>query len=94
VTTTGRGCARITSRPSVTDWTRHSRSPTCCAACLLHVEAALTQRGFGEERLLAPLWRRLERRQNPAQRARAVFRHDGVAGLLNHATIRPGEVKR
>jgi gamma-glutamylcysteine synthetase len=68
--------------------------PDLLRRVLLHVEAALTQRGFGEERLLAPLWRRLERRQNPAQRARAVFRHGGVAGLLNHATIRPGEVKR
>lgn len=64
------------------------------ARVLAHVEAALVQRGFGEELLLAPVWRRLERRQNPAQRARIVFRHDGLAGLLNHATIRPGEVKR
>lgn len=68
--------------------------PDLLRCVLLHVEAALAQRSFGEERLLAPLWRRLERRQNPAQRAHIVFRHDGVAGLLNHATIRPGEVKR
>lgn len=58
------------------------------------VEEALAGRGCGEERLLAPVWRRLDRRQNPAQRARVVFRHDGVAGLIDHATIRPGEVKR
>lgn len=57
-------------------------------------EAALAGRGYGEERLLAPLWRRLDRRQNPAQRARIVFRHDGMSGLIDHATIRPGEVKR
>ena len=61
---------------------------------LMQVEMALAHRGFGEERLLAPVWRRLERRQNPAQRARIVFRHDGLLGLLNHTTIRPGEVKR
>ena len=57
-------------------------------------EDALARRGCGEERLLAPVWRRLDRRQNPAQRARIVFRHDGMAGLIDHATIRPGEVKR
>ncbi|HHW89257.1 MAG TPA: hypothetical protein GX400_23955 [Chloroflexi bacterium] len=68
--------------------------PGLLGRALAQAEAALTQRGFGEERLLAPLWRRLERRQNPAQRARIVFRQDGMAGLLNHATIRPGEVKR
>ncbi len=57
-------------------------------------EAALTARGFGEERLLTPLWLRLERRQNPAQRARLIFRREGMAGLLNHTTIRPGDVKQ
>ena len=68
--------------------------PGLLARALTQAEAALMQRNFGEERLLAPLWRRPERRQNPAQRARIVFRHDGMAGLLHHATIRPGEVKR
>jgi gamma-glutamylcysteine synthetase len=68
--------------------------PDLLRRVLAQVEAGLAQRGFGEERLLAPLWRRLDRRQNPAQRARIVFRHDGMTGLLNHATIRPGEVKR
>ncbi len=68
--------------------------PDLLRRVLTQTEAALTARGFGEERLLAPLWRRLERRQNPAQRARIVFRHDGLTGLLNHATIRPGAVKR
>lgn len=57
-------------------------------------ETALARRGCGEERLLTPVWRRLDRRQNPAQRARIVFRHDGMAGLIDHVTIRPGEVKR
>ena len=69
-------------------------SPEFLTRVLMQVEMALAQRGFGEERLLAPLWRRLERRQNPAQRARIVFRHDGLLGLLNHTTIRPGEVKQ
>jgi gamma-glutamylcysteine synthetase len=51
---------------------------------------ALAARGRGEERLLSPLWRRVERRQNPAQRARIVFRQDGIRGLLDHVTLRPG----
>jgi len=63
------------------------------ARVLTLVEEALARRGFGEEVLLASVWRRLDRRQNPAQRARIVYRHDGMAGLLNHATIRPGQVK-
>jgi len=49
----------------------------------------LQRRGQGEERLLAPIFNRLERRQNPAQRARQVFAIDGMAGLLHHAAIRP-----
>jgi hypothetical protein len=52
-------------------------------------EDALRKRGYGEEGLLAPIWRRLERRQNPAQRAAQLFRTDGMAALVNHATIRP-----
>jgi len=52
-------------------------------------EKGLAARHFGEEALLAPLWTRLERSQNPAQRARAVFQADGLNGLLAHATIRP-----
>lgn len=54
--------------------------------------AALEQRGYGEERLLSPIYDRLARRQNPAQRARQVFDLDGMNGLLHYATIRPGIV--
>jgi gamma-glutamylcysteine synthetase len=52
-------------------------------------QAALEERGFGEEALLEPLYERLYRRENPAQRARRVFLTDGPAGLLAHAAIRP-----
>lgn len=52
-------------------------------------QAALRRRGFGEEVLLAPLWERWERRENPAQRARRIFISDGLNGLLAHAAIRP-----
>lgn len=48
----------------------------------------LIARGFGEETLLVPILRRLERGMNPAQQARHIFRSDGLAGLLDHATIR------
>jgi gamma-glutamylcysteine synthetase len=54
---------------------------------------ALGRRGYGEEVLLAPIWRRLERRQNPAQRAAQLFRTDGMAALVNHATIRPASFR-
>lgn len=49
----------------------------------------LRRRGLGEERYLSPIFHRLERRLNPAQRMRYVFQSDGVAGLLRHAAIRP-----
>lgn len=52
-------------------------------------EDGLARRGLGEEALLAPIWRRLELRTNPAQRARAIFNVDGMRGLLNHVTLRP-----
>jgi gamma-glutamylcysteine synthetase len=52
-------------------------------------DAALAARGFGEETLLAPIWRRLELGVNPAQRVRAIFNVDGLRGLLNHVTVRP-----
>lgn len=53
------------------------------------VEEGLRGRGRGEERLLAPLYQRLDRAENPAQRARRIFTVDGLYGLLAHATIRP-----
>ena len=49
----------------------------------------LARRGQGEERLLEPIYKRLERSFNPAQRIRYIFQADGVAGLLRHAAIRP-----
>lgn len=50
---------------------------------------ALAARGFGEESLLDPVFRRLERGMNPAQRIRTLFRSDGLPGLLTYATIHP-----
>lgn len=47
---------------------------------------ALAARGRGEEALLSPLVARLERGQNPAQRAAAAFQAGGVEALL--ATVR------
>ncbi|MCB0158787.1 MAG: hypothetical protein KDD83_11700 [Caldilineaceae bacterium] len=51
--------------------------------------AGLAARGFGEEHLLEPLYNRLARGMNPAQRIRAVYRTDGLRGLVNHATVPP-----
>ncbi|MEX1018209.1 MAG: glutamate-cysteine ligase family protein [Litorilinea sp.] len=55
-------------------------------------EAGLRARGQGEEEFFAPIRRRLERRENPAQRARRVFQVDGLTGLLALTAIRPDTV--
>lgn len=51
-------------------------------------EDGLRLRGFGEESLLAPIRSRLDRRQDPAQRARAIFQSDGIAAMIEAAAIR------
>ena len=48
---------------------------------------ALARRGYGEEGMLAPLWRRLERRENPAQRVRRVFAEEGLEGLIEFTDL-------
>lgn len=58
------------------------------AEIVQRAQAGLRARGFGEETLLAPLWSRLARRQNPAQRARVIFQSDGPAAMVEAATIR------
>lgn len=50
-------------------------------------ETALAARGFGEERYFAPLWQRLEKKENPAQHMRQVFLREGMAGLLEEAQM-------
>ena len=57
-------------------------APGFLAEILGLAEAALTRRGHGEEAMLAPLWRRLERRENPAQRLRRVFVEAGLEELI------------
>tara|TARA_B100000609_G_scaffold199573_1_gene204332 strand:+ start:14529 stop:15809 length:1281 start_codon:yes stop_codon:yes gene_type:complete len=51
-------------------------------------EAALVARGFGEESLMAPLWKRLEAKQNPGQQALAVFEEGGMEALIPFLAIR------
>ncbi len=68
--------------------------PELPATLLGRAEEGLRSRGFGEERLLAPLYERLERRENPAQRMRRLVRSDGLPALLAAAAIRPGDVGR
>jgi gamma-glutamylcysteine synthetase len=53
----------------------------------------LRGRGLGEELLLAPIYHRLERNLNPAQRASRVFQSDGISGLLRRTAIRPAATK-
>jgi len=51
-------------------------------------EDAVTARGFGEEAYFAPLWRRLDKKENPAQTARRVFLDSGMEGLLEYAQVK------
>jgi len=46
-------------------------------------QRGLTRRGLGEEQFLTPLYRRLERRTNPADAAEQIFRVSGIDGLLD-----------
>ena len=57
-------------------------APGFLAKVLALAQAALARRGYGEERMLTPLWQRLEQRENPAQRARRIFAEEGVEGLI------------
>ena len=52
-------------------------APRFLAEVLARAEAALARRGHGEERMLTPLWQRLEQKENPGQRARAHLRGRG-----------------
>lgn len=64
-------------------------APSFLAALVEMAEEGLRCRGRGEERLLAPIYQRLARAENPAQRARRIFVTDGLHSLLAHAAIRP-----
>lgn len=61
--------------------------PGFLAEVLGLVAAALARRGFGEEGMLASLWRRLERRENPAQRVCRVFAEKGLEGLIEFSDL-------
>ena len=63
-------------------------TPGFTAKALASCHAALEARGAGEERHLQPLFDRLDRRQNPAQQALAVFATGGLTALCDHAARR------
>ena len=72
---------------------RHGlRAPQPASGFLEHILhlacAGLQSRKANEAPLLEPLFERLYRNENPAQRARRIFRSDGMAGLLRHVTIK------
>ena len=50
-------------------------------------KGALRGRGRREAPMLDPLYRRLARRENPAQRARAILARDGLAAVVDEASI-------
>ena len=46
------------------------------------MEKGLQKRGFGEETFLKPLYKRVNKRENPAQEAQRVFRQFGMDALI------------
>ena len=62
-------------------------APGFLAEVLALAEAAIARRGYGEERMLASLWQRLERRENPGQWVRRVFKAEGVEGLIEVSDV-------
>lgn len=62
-------------------------APRFLAEILGLAEAALTRRGHGEEAMLAHLWRRLKRRENPAQRIQRDFAGEGLEGLIEFSDV-------
>ncbi len=63
-------------------------APDFLAEVLTRCSAALARRELGEEALLAPLWQRLERRDNPAQEATRLVEREGLPALLEARTFR------
>ena len=58
--------------------------PGFLAGLLEQLKKGLKARGYGEEKHLAPLYTRLEAKQNPAQHARALYASSGIHALLEH----------
>jgi gamma-glutamylcysteine synthetase len=50
-------------------------------------ESGLTRRGRGEERLLQPVWTRLERRACPGESAKQLFMREGMDALIAHCRL-------
>ncbi len=63
-------------------------APGFLAAVLTLAAAALARRGYGEESMLAPLWRRLEQKKNPAQHMRRVFAEKELEGLIEFSDVK------
>ena len=62
-------------------------TPGFLAEVLALAEDGLARRGYGEERMLTSLWQRLERRENPGQRVRRIFKAEGVEGLIEVSDV-------
>ncbi len=60
------------------------------AEILRMAEDAVRARGLGEEVYFAPLWQRLEKKENPALAARRLFLRSGLAGLLEYVRVGEG----
>ena len=68
-------------------------APAFLQQVVLLAEQGLRSRGQAEEAFLRPIFDRIYRRQNPAQRVHQAFQVDGLAGLLRQTAIRPELVR-
>ncbi len=62
-------------------------TPRMIADLVRIAEQGLRARGRGEEKFLAPLWERVERKESPGMRARKIFQRKGMAGLIEELRI-------
>lgn len=62
-------------------------APNFLRTMLEIAEAGLRGRGRGEEAYLKPVWRRLEKRQTPGDRARTLFLKHGMDAMLDELTL-------
>ncbi len=62
-------------------------TPDFLKTILGFTETALKARGFGEEVLMQPLWKRLQLKMNPAQTSRKIFAEKGLKGLMDVLTV-------
>ncbi len=62
-------------------------APGFLAGLVSIAEDGLRRRGRGEERFLAPIWNRLDRKRSPGQEARDILRRRGMARFIEAVSL-------